>query len=332
MRHPGLISTGRRVAILLPAILALHHGLAHAEFQFVRAVTGLSPGDGLDPWGIAVDSGNNVWVSDFGNSRVLALTPAGDLIRQISGLQEPYFPAAPLGLAIDSAQHVWVADGVQAIDQFSADGQLVSLVRDTNPTNFLPFAIAIGLAGDLWVANAGDSNVEQFDLNGNLLRQFGSPGIGNGQLDLPSGIAVDAHGHVWVADTGNNRIQEFSANGDYLSQIGSLGTGDGQFNQPIGIEFDPLGRLWVADTGNNRLQLFTGAGTYLGQFGSFGHQNGQFLEPSDLAFDALGNMWVVDRGNRRIQEFANVPEPSTLLLAVVGSLIVLATRRLRPGC
>lgn len=49
--------------------------------------------------------------------------------------------------------------------------------------------------------------LQVFDKNsGVYLRQFGSRGEGNGQLQYPNGVAVDG-AHLYVTEKGNHRVQ-----------------------------------------------------------------------------------------------------------------------------
>jgi DNA-binding beta-propeller fold protein YncE len=79
------------------------------------------------------------------------------------------------------------------------------------------------------------------------VRQWGSPGSGNGQFYYPASVAVDASGFVYVADQVNQRIQKFTGTGAYLTQWGSYGYGDGQFRSPSGVAVDAQGNVYVSD-------------------------------------------------------------------------------------
>jgi hypothetical protein len=169
----------------------------------------------------------------------------------------------------------------------------------------LPVGVAMDAAGDVYVADVGNSRIQKFSNTGTYITQWGSPGSGNGQLNFPQGVATDADENVYVADTGNHRIQKFSNTGTYITQWGSPGSGDGQFNNPAGMATDAAGDVYVADRLNNRIQKFSNTGTYLLQWGSQGTGNGQFIDPSGVATDADGYVYVADTNNHRIQKFSN---------------------------
>ncbi len=62
----------------------------------------------------------------------------------------------------------------------------------------------------MWVTDALNNDVQEFDGQGNFKALLGSSGAGPGQLSGPNGVAVDAQGRVLVADGANDRIVVFA--------------------------------------------------------------------------------------------------------------------------
>jgi DNA-binding beta-propeller fold protein YncE len=71
---------------------------------------------------------------------------------------------------------------------------------------FFPFEVAVGAAGQVYVADTENHRIQGFDATGGFVRTWGSLGSGDGQFNSPSGVAVDAGGRVYVADLSNSRI------------------------------------------------------------------------------------------------------------------------------
>jgi DNA-binding beta-propeller fold protein YncE len=92
---------------------------------------------------------------------------------------------------------------------------------------------------------------------GNLIRQWGLHGIGDGEFDHPEGIAKFSGNSLLVADSLNHRIQEFSRDGVFVTKWGSYGTQPGQFILPTDVAINKTNDMhYVSDSGNDRTQRF----------------------------------------------------------------------------
>jgi sugar lactone lactonase YvrE/phosphodiesterase/alkaline phosphatase D-like protein len=176
--------------------------------------------------------------------------------------------------------------------------------------------LAVDGAGNVWVADYGNSRVQKFDAAGNYLSQFGKYGTGNGEFNQPYGVAIAPSGDLWVADPFNDRIQKFNSKGEYLSKIGSSGSGNGQFDWPGNVAVDPgSGDIWVADFSNSRLQQFDSTGKFIRAVTGGGGNGPALAGPMGLAFDKTGNVWVADASADRVVGYT----PAGAYVAQVGS-------------
>lgn len=139
------------------------------------------------------------------------------------------------------------------------------------------------------------------------MSQWGSLGVGNGQLSLPWDLVVDRDNNILVVEYDNHRVQKFTKTGVFLDQWGTYGTGDGQLKYPTAIALDAAGDVYVADTDNHRIAKFTAAGNHLANWTSQDFGTGQFWFPMGLTFDAAGNLIVSDSANDRLQMLAPTP-------------------------
>ncbi|HET7444259.1 MAG TPA: LamG-like jellyroll fold domain-containing protein [Solirubrobacterales bacterium] len=168
-----------------------------------------------------------------------------------------------------------------------------------------PADLARDSAGNLWVADAGNNRIEEFNSKGEYVAKFGSSGSGNGQFNRPSALAVNAKGNIVVADSGNARVQVFNSKGEFVKAFGSAGTGNGQFTAPgpEGIAVDAKGNVWVADTYGRRLEKFTEGGEFVKAVGAKGSGSGQLGEPVGIDVAADGSVFVADWQNNRVAVF-----------------------------
>src|SRR5580658_2937146 len=147
--------------------------------DFIAAWGSYGTGDGQlsYPFGVAVDSKGNVFVSDNGNNRIEKFSSTGAFITKwgTAGAGLGQF-VSPYGVAVDASDNVYVSDG-------GCEG-----CQTDNANN----------------------RIEKFTNDGRFITSWGSYGIFDGQFNTPDGVAVDANGNVYVADDLNQRVQVFA--------------------------------------------------------------------------------------------------------------------------
>jgi ABC-type Fe3+ transport system permease subunit/DNA-binding beta-propeller fold protein YncE len=188
-------------------------------------IHGTNDGQLTFPRSVAVNSRNEVYVSEYGLvERVQCFTARGEKFINSFGHAGtgPGEFNRPEGLFIDSHDRVYVADSC-------------------------------------------NHRIQVFTSDGHFLRAYGKPGRGKGELSYPYDICVDAAGRQYVCEFGNSRVQVFDADDKPIEIIGGPGADPGQFNNPWGIALDSQGNLYVADSQNHRVQklIAKGAGTKL---------------------------------------------------------------------
>jgi DNA-binding beta-propeller fold protein YncE len=97
-----------------------------------------------------------------------------------------------------------------------SSANLISLPPFGSGVLSLPMGLAISRTGTLLVADMNNHRIVEFSGDGVLLRTYGTPGSGDGQMLYPFGVAEDSrNGNLYVTDTGNRRVVSFTRNGSF---------------------------------------------------------------------------------------------------------------------
>ncbi|MEA2151988.1 MAG: tripartite motif-containing protein 71 [Solirubrobacteraceae bacterium] len=132
---------------------------------------GSAPGAFNHPSGIALSPpalGENVYVADTGNERIVELSQNGEVLRQWGsrGFADGRF-RAPAGVAVDAAGDVFALDSENnRVQVFDAGGRYLAKwgLRGTGLGAFSqPSAIAVDCAGNVYVADTNNNRVERFN-------------------------------------------------------------------------------------------------------------------------------------------------------------------------
>jgi outer membrane protein assembly factor BamB len=174
-----------------------------------------------------------------------------------------------------------------------------------------PSGMDVGPDGNLYLINAGRSEVLVVAPDGTIVRRWGSGGAEPGQFNFRrepgdpngdiGGVAVSAKGDVYVADTANRRIQQFDAQGSFVRQWGRFGTGDGQFLDPFDLAVGPDGTVYVVDDQRDDIQAFTADGGFVRTIGEHGTGPGQLNFTGGIFVDTDGQVHNADWSNHRVQ-------------------------------
>jgi len=361
----GVAVDGAGVVYVTDQSGALLRRISPAGQVDTLAGSGQGPGseDTIYPMlgGVAVDASGNVYVVDSGKNTVRKITPAHVVTTLagtagIQGSADGIGAAAsfdgPSDVAADRAGIVYVVDRYNhTIRKITADGTVTTFAGLSGAVGHVDgvgpaarFAVPCGVAtddaGNVYVADEGDSTIRKITPDGMVTTFAGSANGGQGNADglaasarfnLPRDVAVDYAGNVFVADTNNNAIRKISPAGEVTTLAGradpdNIGTSDGtgpaaQFHYPVRVAVDRNGNVYVADGDlSNTIRKITSGGvvtTLAGRAGGMGHVDGtgtaaRFKYPQGVAVDAAHFVYVADKNNSTIRKITPAGAVSTL--------------------
>jgi len=261
-----------------------------------------------DVYGIAVDSGRNIFIADLDNFRIREVTVSDGKINTVAG--------SGIYCAGDLAQ--------------CGDGGLATSAE-------LSDVYGVGVDGfdDILIADYGDFAIREVTASngkinavaGNGSEDFTGDGIPatNAALGQPAGTTSDSSGNTYIADTENCVIREVNATTGNITTIagtpgyceyGDYG-GDGgaatstYLGPPSKVAVD-AGNVYIADIWNcviyevdatGTITTFAGTPGKCSYGGDGGAARSAYLDGSSgVAVDGSGNVYIADTNNARIRE------------------------------
>jgi len=213
------------------------------------------------PYGISINSLDQIFVTDTGNHRVQVFNKDGNYISQFGskgdGKGEFQYP---LAITIDIHDNIYVADN-NCIQKFDKNFNFIKIVGSKgNNSDQYSYSTDITTDKDLniYITDGVTNRIQKFDKNNNFVMTIGGYGRDNGQLDFPCGILYDHKSDIlFVTERGNSRIQAFNTQGEYLFKFGEYGVFPGQLYYPAFLAMDSQGDIYLTDAETNRFQTFS---------------------------------------------------------------------------
>jgi len=221
-----------------------------------------------EPYGVFVDSSENIFIADWGNNAIREVFSTGTSAGDISSVVN----AAPGA----SCQNYTVTP------PSCGDGGLATSATLNNPS-----AVYVDASEDIFIADSEDFEIREVTASNGNIQPFAGNSFeaysGDGglptsaELNTPGNLFVDVSGNVYIADTSNSVIR-FINNGTSavtiagttiqpgdISTVAGNGTpgysGDGsaptsaQLNFPQGVFADAQGDIFIADSANDVIRF-----------------------------------------------------------------------------
>lgn len=250
------------------------------------------------PSRVAVDSADNLYISDSGNREIRKVDAktgiisafAGGPANQNRGDGGPATSAVlydPQGMAFDTAGNLYIAD--------ESDGR----VRMVSGSTGIISTVAGGAT------------------NGSILDGVSAT---SAALSRPYDVAVDGQNNLYIADSGSGRVRIVDAKTGIISTVAGNGSsgqsGDGSLAtdaevNPYGIALDSSGNLYISNWPNTVRKVPAGGGKIVtiagSSYGRFGGDGGsattaELSGPMGLAFDKAGSLYIADQYNYRVRK------------------------------
>ena len=214
--------------------------------------------------GVAVGKDGHVYVA--GARGVARLAPDGKTLRTWPTGE----PAVAVALAPDGA--VFAAHATR-IEKYDKDGKLLKRWGRKGRGRG-EFGFITDMAASEWrlyIADAGNRRVAQFDVTGDFINEIGrrDEAAGIPGLLVPSpclGCAVNRKGELLVGNPGRHRVERYASDGRLLGAWGKYGVGPEGFCgccNPIDVAVDGKARVVTVEKGRPRVKVHDPSGRLL---------------------------------------------------------------------
>jgi len=167
-----------------------------------------------------------------------------------------------------------------------------------------PFGIVSDNIGHLYVVDAGNSRLLEFDTDLKPIREAGGFGRVEGLLNSPTYMALDNNLNLYISDAGNQRISIFDTRLNFVDNINLIDPDDPfKFGRPAGLTINDYGELLMVDPDNSRIAIFNNFANFDRFLGDTESYIGLLLTPSAIDMDQEGNFIVSDIGNSKLVSF-----------------------------
>jgi sugar lactone lactonase YvrE len=209
------------------------------------------------PFGMCIDSNNNLYVADSTNNLIRMVTPSAVVTTVYSGI-------TARSIAVDISGNLYLGTQSNTLVQLINSGGSYTTGISFNTSNMV-YGIAIDPLGNIYYSSQGDTIYKVTTKFNTYINNTAIPFVQSALFGVLSGIALDQYGNLYACSRSFNRIFKILIDGTIIAIAGNgtQGSADGPgtgstFYSPQGLTLSPSTQtVYVADTFNSRIRVIT---------------------------------------------------------------------------
>ena len=195
---------------------------------------------GRQPYYMAIDASNNIYVTSFPTSTISKITPNGTVTAAWATVG-----AGPSGIVIDATGNLYTVNRTaKTISKItpSTDGSYGTVTQFASLGGNEAYTISMDASGNLYAPFVSTNKIAKITSAGSANLSWVTFGDGS----KPFSLIFDASGNLYSANSSNSTVHKINSSGTILTTW-TLATGS---NFQL-MTFDPAGNLYTTNQGNN---------------------------------------------------------------------------------
>lgn len=204
-----------------------------------------------NPHGVAIDSEDNIYISEYSNNRVAKFDPEGNYLKSIGNKgSEPGKFNFPRSIMV-FRDRLYVCDGANnRVQVFDRQLQYLDALSDARMSKGTMSIAASDRDDLLFVSGTGvPGGIQVFKTDHSFVTSI--------QFACPSALCFSAEQNLlFVADSNQRCVSVFRPDGQLITKLCQGENNEGQLEYSYGIAIDQDGFVYVTDYGNGQILVY----------------------------------------------------------------------------
>lgn len=169
------------------------------------------------PYGIFIDSTDNIYIANPDLHTILVIDPDGNIKKRIGGFGS--LLERPVDIVLDADNNIYVLDMIgPKIHIFAPDGKTIESIQiGLELQDSSVISLDLDSNGNIFIADKGLGKVLRITPSRQIF-EFEKIAYGEDKLMVPSGIAIDASDRLFITDYLNNTLYQFDNTGRLIKE------------------------------------------------------------------------------------------------------------------
>ena len=242
---------------------------------------------GRNPYFMAIDASNNIYVTSFSTNTISKITPNGTVTPAWATVG-----AGPAGIVIDATGNLYTVNRTaKTISKItpSSDGSSGTVTQFASLGGNEAYTISIDASGNLYAPFVNTNKIAKITSAGSANLSWVTFGDGS----KPFSVIFDASGNLYSANASNSTVHKINSSGTTLTTW-TLATGS---NFQL-MTFDAAGNLYIACDGTSSVSKITPSGTATAAWATLTGK------PAGIVSDANGNIFTANGNTSTISKIS----------------------------